>query len=40
MCGIAGIISKNVSLNDEDIIKKMLREISHRGPDYIDQKNK
>ena len=38
MCGIAGIISKNVSLNDEDIIKKMLREISHRGPDYIDQK--
>ena len=38
MCGIAGIISKKVSLNDEDIIKKMLREISHRGPDYIDQK--
>ena len=33
MCGIAGIINKNLSFVKEEDIKKMTDVISHRGPD-------
>ncbi len=33
MCGIAGIISKNSSIINEVILKKMTDSIAHRGPD-------
>ncbi|HSZ85020.1 MAG TPA: asparagine synthase (glutamine-hydrolyzing), partial [Puia sp.] len=42
MCGIAGIISKNASVINEVILKKMTDSIAHRGPDgeafYINPK--
>jgi len=33
MCGIAGFISSNHSYDAKNIVSKMLRVISHRGPD-------
>jgi asparagine synthase (glutamine-hydrolysing) len=37
MCGIAGFIDTSLSLSDsQDLIKKMLQSISHRGPDFSD----
>jgi asparagine synthase (glutamine-hydrolysing) len=43
MCGITGIISKNTSLINQVILKKMTDSIAHRGPDgeafYVNPKN-
>ncbi len=33
MCGIAGFISKNKNYDSNEIVKKMLMAIRHRGPD-------
>ena len=33
MCGISGIISKNISNTDIDNVKKMNSILNHRGPD-------
>ena len=36
MCGISGIISFNKNINHQNLksdLKKMIDEISHRGPD-------
>jgi len=33
MCGITGIISKNVGLNQQKTVSKMLAALVHRGPD-------
>lgn len=33
MCGIAGIVAKNISTNDTEAVARMLTALVHRGPD-------
>ena len=39
MCGISGFIgsSRNIKIDNLSTVSKMLKKISHRGPDLVDQ---
>ena len=39
MCGISGFIgsSRNIKIDNFSTVSKMLKKISHRGPDLVDQ---
>ena len=39
MCGIAGIVSNNISSDHKEKMLKMLHVMNHRGPDYSNYQN-